>query len=72
MQRVSLELTLPLILHASVGLSELGAKEFLADSNLFVVYLEHMVSRHHHHLVRLEVIFVETNMIMIFQQLLPM
>ncbi|KAL3151781.1 hypothetical protein ABBQ38_012755 [Trebouxia sp. C0009 RCD-2024] len=41
-QRCSLELTLPSLLHASVGLSEHGAKEFLSDSNMFVVYLEHM------------------------------
>ena len=44
-QRCSLELTLPSLLHASVGLSEHGAKEFLSDSNMFVVYLEHMVSK---------------------------
>ena len=44
-QRCSLELTLPSLLHASVGLSEHGAKEFLSDSNMFVVYLEHMVRR---------------------------
>ena len=28
-----------------MGLSEHGAKEFLSDSNMFVVYLEHMVSK---------------------------
>lgn len=43
-QRCSLELTLHSLLHASVGLSEHGPQEFLSDSNVFVVYLEHMVS----------------------------
>lgn len=42
-QRISLELTLPSLLHAAVGLSEHGPKEFLSDSNIMVVYLEHMV-----------------------------
>ena len=43
-QRCSLELTLHSLLHAAVGLSEHGPKEFLSDSNMYVVYLEHMVS----------------------------
>ena len=43
-QRCSLELTLHSLLHASVGLSEHGPQDFLSDSNVFVVYLEHMVS----------------------------
>ena len=43
-QRCSLELTLHSLLHAAVGLSEHGPKEFLSDSNIMVVYLEHMVS----------------------------
>ncbi|KAL0026270.1 hypothetical protein WJX77_007445 [Trebouxia sp. C0004] len=41
-QRCSLELTLHSLLHAAVGLSEHGPKEFLSDSNIMVVYLEHM------------------------------
>ena len=45
-QRCSLELTLHSLLHAAVGLSEHGPKEFLSDSNMMVVYLEHMVSKH--------------------------
>ena len=45
-QRCSLELTLHSLLHAAVGLSEHGPKEFLSDSNIMVVYLEHMVSTH--------------------------
>ena len=43
-QRCSLELTLHSLLHAAVGLSEHGPKEFLSDSNIMVVYLEHMAS----------------------------
>lgn len=43
-QRCSLELTIHSLLHASVGLSEHDPEEFLSDSNVFVVYLEHMVS----------------------------
>ncbi len=45
-QRCSLELTLHSLLHAAVGLSEHGPKEFLSDSNIMVVYLEHMVRIH--------------------------
>ena len=48
-QRCSLELTLHSLLHAAVGLSEHGPKEFLSDSNIMVVYLEHMVSTHQHY-----------------------